>query len=261
MVQPNETGTPTPKSLQELLARYLERQTAAHAAGFSASVPEGEVEPYDAVPARPIDARLAWTEAADALRYLSATPVSRPTKAPADWATLVATHEPVTALAFALGNYPQLVRDLHPLWQTEVLTSLRPSSDVRPLTTTLNAGSAQPEQALLTAGVLRMAGQFERAEALLTACRKSLSAEWQAAWANEWAALEWHRGRGEAALAAWRSQPESVPVLFNRGMAALFLGQTAEARTALDRAARQLPEDSAWHHLARLYLALAEAHR
>jgi hypothetical protein len=47
-------------------------------------------------------------------------------------------------------------------------------------------------------------------------------------------------------------------VLFNRGMAALFLGQPAKARNWLARAADQLPETSGWHHLGRLYLALAE---
>ena len=41
-------------------------------------------------------------------------------------------------------------------------------------------------------------------------------------------------------------------------MAALFLDQTAEARTALLQAVAQLPEDSGWHHLGKLYLALAE---
>jgi hypothetical protein len=50
-----------------------------------------------------------------------------------------------------------------------------------------------------------------------------------------------------------------VPVLFNRGMAALFLGDAAEARTCLNQAVQQLPEESAWHHLGRLYLALAES--
>jgi hypothetical protein len=48
-------------------------------------------------------------------------------------------------------------------------------------------------------------------------------------------------------------------VLFNRGMAALFLGESADARAALSRAVALLPESSAWHHLARLYLTLAEA--
>jgi tetratricopeptide (TPR) repeat protein len=256
MVQ-HETSTSAPKSPQELLARYLERLTATHMAGFGHVADEGEVEPYDAIPARPVDARVAWAEAA------AAAHVGRPGKAPADWPALVAAHEPVTALAFALGNFPQLVRDLHPLWQADNLASTRPSGDARPLPAPSvrewAARATDPGTKLLAAGVLRLARQFEQAEALLNECRQSLPAEWQATWANEWAALEWHRGRADAALAAWRSQPESVTVLFNRGMAALFTGHTAEARTALDRAAKQLPEDNPWHHLARLYLSLAEA--
>jgi hypothetical protein len=47
--------------------------------------------------------------------------------------------------------------------------------------------------------------------------------------------------------------------LFNRGMAALFLGDAVAAREALTRATAMLPETGAWHHLGRLYLALAEA--
>jgi len=48
-----------------------------------------------------------------------------------------------------------------------------------------------------------------------------------------------------------------VPVLFNRGMAALFLDRPAEARADLRKATERLPESSGWHHLGRLYLALA----
>ena len=47
-------------------------------------------------------------------------------------------------------------------------------------------------------------------------------------------------------------------MLFNRGMAALFLGRPAEAREPLRQAVAQLPEKGSWHHLARLYLTLAE---
>lgn len=265
MVQPHE-GTLNPKSLQALLAQYLERQTAAHAAGLGQPASTDEVEPYDAIPARPVDARLAWTEATAALRQLVPDLPARAWKAPADWAALVASHEPVTSLAFALGNFPQLVRDLNPLWQASSLTKLTPSADARPLSApTLTdwkaetSRSSQAASTLLAAGVLRVARQFDRAAELLEGCRATLPEEWMAAWANEAAALAWHRGHCQEALDSWRSQPDSVPVLFNRGMAALFLGHTAEARTALEQAARQMPEDGAWHHLARLYLALAEA--
>ena len=69
--------------------------------------------------------------------------------------------------------------------------------------------------------------------------------------------MEWHRGRAEEAVARWQDQADSVAVLFNRGMAALFLGDAVAAREALSRAAAALPEIGAWHHLARLYVAMA----
>ena len=52
-----------------------------------------------------------------------------------------------------------------------------------------------------------------------------------------------------------------MPVRFNRGMAALFLGRPAEARDHLKAAVGGLAETGAWHHLASLYLTLAEMAR
>ena len=49
-------------------------------------------------------------------------------------------------------------------------------------------------------------------------------------------------------------------MLFNRGMARLFMGQTAAARPLLQKAIDAIPEASGWNALARLYLALAEIH-
>ena len=49
-----------------------------------------------------------------------------------------------------------------------------------------------------------------------------------------------------------------MPVLFNQGIAALFGGKSVEARACLSKAVEQIPEENAWHHLGRLYLALAE---
>jgi hypothetical protein len=84
---------------------------------------------------------------------------------------------------------------------------------------------------------------------------------WRAAKANEEAAHAWHRGRAEEALDLWCKQESSVPVLFNRGIAALFLGRSDEARTALTDAVAPLPYTDAWHHLGHRYLALADARR
>jgi len=111
---------------------------------------------------------------------------------------------------------------------------------------------------LLAVGVLRLARQFDDATELLQRHRAAAPAAWQGAWTNEAAALAWHRGQAQLAADLWKQQDSSVPVLFNRGMSALFLGKSAEARPLLEQAVDQLAEDDGWHHLGRLYLALAE---
>jgi hypothetical protein len=113
-------------------------------------------------------------------------------------------------------------------------------------------------EALLAVGVLRSTRQFGRAEKLLAKIEKSMPAQLKSAWSNEKVALLWSCGPRAEALAMWRSLPESPPVLFNRGVAALFLGDKALARTALKAAVSQIDESSGWHHLGRLYLALAQ---
>ena len=70
--------------------------------------------------------------------------------------------------------------------------------------------------------------------------------------------MRWAQGKPEKAIALWESLPETPAVLFNRGMAALFLNATAKARDLLKKAVAQIPESDGWHHLGRLYLALAE---
>ena len=59
------------------------------------------------------------------------------------------------------------------------------------------------------------------------------------------------------ALAAWDAMAETPAVLFNRGMARLFLGQITDAKPALQKAIDAIPETSGWNALARLYLAVA----
>jgi tetratricopeptide (TPR) repeat protein len=259
----DSSDLPVQQSLAELLAQYIQRQAAAHGDGLGLPA-GGDVVPFEAVPAQPVDPRLAWDEALAAVRYYQPGCETRSWKAPAEWPTLVAGREPLTALAFCLGNFPQLVRDLYPLLHTTDLKMLREAtSDPAPVALAQEwAERAVQEgkhgEGLLAAGALRLAGQFDQAAEVLERLRADLPAEWTAAWANEEAALAWHRGRSEEAARLWHKQASSVPVLFNRGMAALFLGNAAEARPWLRQAAEKLPEDGAWHHLARLYLALAE---
>jgi tetratricopeptide (TPR) repeat protein len=108
--------------------------------------------------------------------------------------------------------------------------------------------------------VRRLARAYEAAAELLEQ-GPAVPAEWQQAWQNERAALAWHRGSAEEALALWQEQADSVPALFNRGMASLFLGRPEEARASLGLAVAALPDNSSWHHLGQLYLALAAAPR
>jgi hypothetical protein len=247
--------------LAELLGRYIQHQTSAHTEGMALPESLGEVVPHDAAPAQPVDPRTAWSEATTALRCFGDI---KSVATPPDWPTLVVAHEPESALAFAAGNFPQLVRNLLPLYQTKNLTSLCPrgaSSAPAPALVEWATETLQKQQApqgLLALGALRLAGQFDSALDLLGNYEAKIPAAWHGAWANEQAALAWHCGRVEEAAAAWQAQSESIPVLFNRGMAALFLGRRTEAGIALNSAVVLLADDSAWHHLGRLYLALAE---
>jgi hypothetical protein len=256
--------TQTPQSLADLFKEYLHRQTAAQAEGLAFADADGQVVPHEAVPVQPVDPRLAWEDSLAAVRHFPAAPTEPRWQVPPDWPALVAAHEPAVALAFCVGNFPQLVRNLHPLLSGGDLNALRPTA-CRPVSapsSSLEWARATHDcpQVLLAAGVLRLARHFEEAEKLLHSTDK-IPASWQAVRANEEAALAWHRGQSEEALALWQAQKDSVPVLFNRGMASLFLGRIAEARTNLAAAVAQLPDTSAWHHLGQLYLALADARR
>jgi hypothetical protein len=254
---------PTQPPLPDLLARYLARAASAHEEGLGLADLGSEVVPFDAVPVQPVEPRLAWSEAVAVLRALGLPADAGPGPVPPDWPTLVATHEPEVALPFCLGNFPQMVRHLPALLHNPDLGMPRvaaaravPVPGLEEWATGV-VRSKDFRQALLAAAVLRLARQFESAGRLLDGL-KEVPAGWQGVLANERAALAWHRGDADAAVASWRDQAESVPVLFNRGMTAFFLGESAAARTALAGAAAGLPEDGAWHHLARLYLALAE---
>jgi tetratricopeptide (TPR) repeat protein len=258
MTRTNETsGRPAPLSVAELFAQCLHRQIDAHAQGLGYAEPTGDAVPHEAVPVQPVDPMLAWKDAVAVAKLLGPSAQTK-WKIPPEWPALVAQQEPAVALAFALGNYPQLVRNLHPLLTREP-AALRDVSAHSVNLPGLSAWACQPHDVpnrLLAAGILRLAGQLDQAEALLA---EPAADGWQAVHANEVAALAWHRGEAEKALQLWQQAPDSAPMLFNRGMAALFLGRASEAVESLRRAVELLPESSAWHHLGQLYLALASA--
>jgi hypothetical protein len=265
---------PSPLSLSELFNRYLAEQITAQEQGLGYPEP-GEAVPYEAVPIQPVDPQLAWNDALVAVKLLHPEIPARTWTVPPDWPPLVASQESAVALAFCVGNFPQLVRNLHPLLSDNpaalrTLPPQAPSASAGTATALVEWASRMRDypQVLLAAGVLRLARHFDEAEALLRVdpsghgtggLTPRRSPDWSSARANEQAALAWHRGQGDRALQMWQAQADSVPVLFNRGMAALFLGHSPEAHRALTQAVAGLPETSAWYHLGQLYLALAEA--
>jgi hypothetical protein len=255
MTQPQQSPN---RPLADLFAQYLQDQVDAHARGLGYAEPGDQAVPHEAVPVQPVDPQLAYRDAVVAARLLHPGQDAAFT-VPPDWPALVSQQEPAVALAFCLGNFPQLVRNLHVLLTREP-AALRdgPSQAAEDpaLVEWANHVEGGPQR-LLAAGVLRLARQFDAADALLAPGADA--GGWEAVLANERAALAWHRGQAEKSLALWEQQPDSAVVLFNRGMARLFLGRAAEAVADLSRAVALLPETSAWHHLGQLYLALAQS--
>ena len=250
----NPFGQP---SLEDLMVRFLANRSDA-STGAVEHV-DGEVEPHEVAAGFRVDPRAAWTDANDTLT--AARPEQAKTALPAlptEWATLVAQPSAAFAVAMAAGNFPQRVKDLQPLLTKFEPASLRPSGSQTPTQGLAGLRSWAAKQAksnpLLAAGIARALGDYDAAAERLASAGSGAEAE------NERAALLWHRGECEKALAAWQSMPETPAVLFNRGMALLFLGKLPEARAALAKAVAVLPENHGWSSLARLYLSLAEIH-
>jgi hypothetical protein len=237
----NITGQPT---IQDLMVRFLASRSDAASAAVDTG--EGEVEPHEVAAGFRVDPRAAWNDATTN-HTTPAVPL------PAEWAALV--NQPATsfAVAMAAGDFPQRVRDLHPLLTKFNPAELRPTGSQQPVPglNGLRAWIAKQSvsQPILAAGLARVLGDFDTTEKLLPADA-----------ANERAALLWHRGQCEEALTAWNAMPESPAVLFNRGMALLFLGKIADAKPLLTQAVVTIPETSGWNALARLYLAVADIH-
>jgi len=251
-----------PPSIAELTAGFLNRTEDAEVLAAAADA-LGEVEPHEVSVGFRAEPRLAWKESQEVLTAFGRKATAVP--APSDWGTLVARQEGAAALPFVLGNYPQRVRDLSTLLQTSDLSELLKASETNTPASSglLKWGTKHIEagdlpQALIAAANYRAAGDFELASETVSQLKGRVGEEWRAILANEEAGILWHRGQFAAAAEMWAQLPDSVPVRFNRGLAALFLGKPAEAKTHLQAAVANLPESSAWHHLASLYLTLAE---
>lgn len=246
---PNPSAQPT---IEALMVRFLASRSDAAAAAVEFG--ESEVEPHEVAAGFRVDPRAAWLDATATITTGGNAPPPS-IQPPNEWASLVSQPAAAFALPMAPGHFPQRVKDLHPLLAKFNPTELRPGGNQHP--TTGFAGlrnwlsKSGPNAPRIAAGIARTLGDFDTAATLLAS---------ESDCENDRAALQWMRGECEAALAAWDTQPESPAVLFNRGMARLFLNQLPEARATLQKAVEAIPETSGWNALARLYLAVAEIH-
>ena len=243
MTRSNATNPSNQPSIEALMMRFLANRSDASAVEPG----ESEVEPHEVAAGFRVDPRAAWLDA----NYAAASAA----QLPPEWSALVGQQSSAFALPMAAGHFPQRVKDLQPLLAKFNPAELRPTGTqgALPAFTNLRTwiaknGSANP---LLAAGIARTLGDFDTAEALLANLNGA---------DNDKAALRWQRGECGEALSAWDAMPDAPAVLFNRGMARLFLGRVAEARESLQKAVAAIPETSGWHTLARLYLAVAEIH-
>lgn len=251
------TPAPTPNgppSLADLMVRFLAtRPDAATAAAVGPA--EGDVEPHEVAAGFAVDPRAAWLDASAGLGKVPTPP---------EWAGLVGQPAAAFAVPMAAGNFPQRVKDLHPLLAKFDPVKLRgaataPAAGLTGLRAWVEKqATGDAAGRLLAAGVARAVGDADRADAILAAAEALCTGDLRAAWENERAALLWQTGRHADALAAWDGMADTTAATFNRGMARLFLGRFAEARAALTEAVAVLPEAGGWNALARLYLAVAE---
>ncbi|MCS6864779.1 MAG: hypothetical protein RMJ56_18285 [Gemmataceae bacterium] len=240
-----------PPTIDDLMVRFLAHRSDA--ADAAVDPVESEVEPHEVAAGFRVDARAAWLDAVAAGTWggNAPTPAIQP---PNEWPALVAQSPAVFALPLAAGHFPQQVKDLHPLlvnFHPHELRRCRPTP--RPGFHELRAWITRQRLTLplLAAGIARLLGDDASADDWLVAVPYA---------ENDRAANLWMKGEWEAARAAWDRQTETPAVLFNRGMARLFLGQLAAARPWLQTATSAIPETSGWNALARLYLAVAEIH-
>jgi tetratricopeptide (TPR) repeat protein len=244
---------PSP-SLSDLMTRFL-------AAPASLADSAGDVVPHEVLTAFRVDARTAWVEAKEAVAFFGAGKADLAT--PAEWPALVVWAEAV-AVPIAIGNYPQLARDVGKLIAFEpTLSAAANDADFPALNrwAAKESNAASPLARLFSAAVFRLLGRFDDAAATLDSAKSMSTGAWATVLANEISALAFARGEYAAAGAAWDALPDSPATAFNRGLARLALGRRDEARPHLAAAADGLPDASSWADLARLYLAVAETHR
>lgn len=246
-------------TLQELLAKYLAQSAEAPV------LPISEVEPHQAALPAWTEPRAVWGEALRTASWLIPPGYDEEFRygklaVNQAWAKLLSESGTQGAVTFCLGHVPQLLYDVTPLL-TKGRTALK-LPETRPDAGPASEGSLKKNASLaekfLHAACLRMTGHFKAAEQQLTALATEAGPEYTLLLTNEKAALAWQRGDVKAAVQMWSTHAEQPVFAFNLGLAGLCQGDVTTAATHLKKAAGALPESDPWHHLAQVYLTLAE---
>jgi len=258
--------------LAQLFREFLNRRLAAQQLGTAEwDAQAGEVVPHQAAAALAVDPRTALAEGLQAAKLLLAAEDAKGFSPNAfrslpDWGLLVRAKENTLGVAFALGNFPQMLQTIQPLLEPGDLI-VKDAGSRRPIPACGLAEWAEKQLAkqnwagcAFAAAASRLAGDFAAAQTLLAKARTAAPASADHFLRNEEAALAWHAGEYDRAAQLWAAHPrqDALPVLFNRGLSALFAGQNEQAAAFFNQALEHLPDDDAWRHLAQLYVLLAE---
>lgn len=251
MTRPTASNPSAQPTIESLMVRFLANRSDAATAAVETG--ESEVEPYEVAAGFRVDPRAAWLDATAQITTGGNAPPPGG-QLPNEWSALVGQPAAAFAVPMAAGHFPQRVKDLQPMLAKFNPNELRPSGTQAPTPgfASLRNWIAKngDKNPLVAAGIARTLGDFETADKILSASASD----------NDRVATLWAKGKCAEALAAWDAMTETPAVLFNRGMAKLFMGQFVEAKPALQKAIDTIPETSGWNALARLYLAVAEIH-
>ena len=248
-----------PGTLGELFSLYLQREMDSRSQGLGKEATSGDVELHDSTPTQPLDPKIAWKEAQGLYRYFPDLENQWIAIVPPGWHQFVNSLEPFAAIPLALGNFPQLIGNSASIFQAQDFLSAKPSFEKKEASKGMVDWAnkeADPEIRLFSAGILRLAQDYSEAGKILESL--SIDPVWMPLVENEKAALAWHEGYHSEALTIWNRLPISRPVLFNRAMATLFIGDPDEAGKLLQEVVAHFNEGDSWYHLAQLYLNLAE---
>ena len=248
MTQPTTHRQP---SLDALMARFLAAGTAADA------LESGDVEPHEVAGGFRPTAATTWDEAQAVFRLFGVEPEK--VAAPPEWATFAALALPVAAVPLAAGLFPQRVRTIPALAGPAAPPESVPGLGGLRGWVRKTLESRSPTSLLMAAGVAAGMGDWDDAEAALTAAEPLCEGRWRAVWVNQRAAVQWLRGETAEAAKTWSSAGGDDPAAINLGMAELFARKPGHGSRALQDAASRLPDASGWSHLANLYLSLAKA--